>query len=75
MEVLKAIHGALKAALLFCKKFVTDIKSISFEINPHNPCVANKLIDGKQITICWHIDDVKASHLNSKVIDDFVDWP
>ena len=32
------------------------------------------MVNGEQLTICWHVDDLKASHEDSKVIDDFVQW-
>ena len=44
------------------KKFQKDITEYGFEINPHDPCVANKMVNGKQLTITWHVDDLKASH-------------
>jgi hypothetical protein len=28
---------------------------------------ANKMIDGKQCTIVWHVDDLKISHVKEKV--------
>ena len=31
-------------------------------------------MDGKQLTLTWHVDDVKASHVKKKVIDDFIKW-
>ena len=42
---------------------------MGFEHNPYDPCVANKLVDGKQCTICWYVDDTKISHKDSKVVD------
>jgi len=32
--------------------------------------LANKLINGKQCTIIWHVDDLKISHVNKNVIED-----
>ena len=29
----------------------------------------NKTINGKQCTILWHVDDLKISHVNSKVVN------
>ena len=55
--VLKAICGSLQSAMLCHKKFKQDIESIGFEANHCDPCVANKMIDGKQMTMCWHADD------------------
>ena len=30
--------------------------------------VANAIIDGKQCTICWYVDDNKISHMDPKVV-------
>ncbi len=32
------------------------------------------MIKGKQITICFHVDDCKISNESSEVIDDTTDW-
>jgi hypothetical protein len=60
----KALYGTLKAALLFWKKLSSTLESWGFEINPYDTCVANKMINGKQCTILWHVDDLKISHVD-----------
>ena len=30
------------------------------------------MINGKQYTIGWHVDDLKISHVNSEVVDDVI---
>jgi hypothetical protein len=52
-------------------KSLTDIDSI---INPYDPCVANKIIEGEQITICFHADDCKLSHRKKKVMDRMIGY-
>ena len=52
----------LKSALLFYQKLKGDLEGVGFQINPYDPCVANKMIDGEQMTIIWYVDDLKASH-------------
>ena len=74
VELTKALYGQLKAALLFYNKFVKDIKEIGFKLNPYDPCVANRVIEGSQQMICWHVDNVKSSHISKKVQDDFENW-
>jgi hypothetical protein len=74
LQVNKAIYGMLQSSLLFYKKFKKDLESIGFKINSYDPCVANHIINGKQHTVAWHVDDLKASHINSKVNDEFADW-
>ena len=31
-------------------------------------------INGKQMTVSWHVDDLKVSHVNPKDIDHFLKW-
>ena len=64
----------LISSLLYYKKFRKDIESIGFKVNPYDPCVANRYVNGKQHTVVWHVDDLKASHVDSKVNDKFLLW-
>jgi hypothetical protein len=50
-----ALCGTMAASLLCCCKFAKSLTDINVVINPHNPCVANKMIDGEQMTIYWHV--------------------
>ena len=45
---------------------------MGFKVNRHDRCVANKIIDGKQCTICWYIDNTKISHMDPKVVDEVI---
>ena len=45
---------------------------MGFKVNPYDPCVANKTIDGSQCTICWYVDDTKISHVSSSVVDSVI---
>ena len=74
VKLLKAIYGTLEAALLFYKKLRKDLEENGYRVNPYDPCVANKMIEGKQHTIMWHVDDLMASHVNPKVNDNFIKW-
>jgi replication fork clamp-binding protein CrfC len=64
----------LQALLLFYKKLRKDLEEISFKVNPYDPCVAHRIINGKQLTITWHVDDQKSSHEDPKVNDEFHKW-
>jgi hypothetical protein len=37
-------------------------------------CVANRKVIGKQQTVTWHVDDLKSSHVDSRVNDNFAQW-
>ena len=58
----------MKAALPFYINFVKNLKSIGFELNPYDLCVANKIVDGGQLIVVWHVDDLKVSHVDAGVV-------
>ena len=74
MVVLRAIYGMLEAALTWYKKFKKDLESIGFIFNPYDVCVANRMVNGKQHTIRFHVDDILSSHVDLKVNDEFLKW-
>jgi hypothetical protein len=74
VQCLNAVYGTMAAALLYCKKFVKSLTKQGYIINPYNGCEANKVVKGKQVTICFHIDDCKISHKSSVVIDNNMAW-
>ena len=60
--------------MLFYKKLVADLESGGFVLNPYDPCVANKVVDGKQMTVCWHVDDLKVSHCDPTQVTILGEW-
>ena len=64
----------MKSALLLYWKLIADLISINFEINPYDSSDANKIINGKQLTACWHIDNFFPVHEDSMVVSDFLQW-
>jgi hypothetical protein len=55
VQVLKALYGMLQSSLLFYKKLKKDLEDTGFIINPYDPCVANRLVNGTQQTLTWHV--------------------
>jgi hypothetical protein len=74
VRLLNALYGIMKAALLYYQRFVTDLQSIGFKINPYEPCVANKTVKGKQLTVVRHVDDLKVSHRKPFVLTRMIEW-
>ena len=70
----QAIYGMLVSAMLFYCKLSKALLSYSFDLYSYDLCVANKIIDSEQITICWHVDDLKSSYIDPKVNDKFLQW-
>jgi hypothetical protein len=51
VHITKAIYGLLKSAMLFYKKLVADLIKYGFKLNLYDPCVTNKMVNGKQLTV------------------------
>ena len=45
-----------------------------FTVNTYDPCVVTKMIRGKQMTICWHVDDLKISHRRKAEVQKIGHW-
>ncbi len=72
LRLQKALYGMMKIALLFYRKLVAELRDMGFEINPYDPCVANKMVNGTQMTVRWHVDDLIISHTSQDDIMAFV---
>ena len=73
VRLVKAIYGCVQSALLWFKLFYGTLQKMGFVINPYDPCIANCLIDGKQCTIAWYVDDMKISHVDPAVVTSIID--
>ena len=62
----KAMYRLLQSVLLFYQKLRQELEDYGFEINPYGPCVASKVINGSQMTVTWHVDDLNVSHNDTK---------
>ena len=63
------MYSMLVSAMLFYYKLTKALLSYGFELNPYDLCVANKMGNGEQLTFCWHVDNLKSSHIDPKVND------
>ena len=73
MELLKALYGTLRAARLFWQKLSKQlIDEWGLTPNKYDDCVVNKMVNGQQMTVVWHVDDLKVSHVDAMEVDKFV---
>ena len=73
VELLKALYGTLRAARLFWEKLQAKlVNDWGFTPNWYDSCVVNKKVNGKQLTVTWHVDDLKVSHEEDNVLDEFI---
>lgn len=73
LRVLRALYGCIESALLWYDLYSTTLEKEGFVINPYDRCVANKIINGKQCTIVFYVDDNKISHVDPDVVTNVVD--
>ena len=68
LKVIRAIYGCIEAAIQWYKLFTEVLQKEGFKINPYDKCIANKMINGSQCSVAWHVDDCMASHKCKKVL-------
>jgi hypothetical protein len=70
-KLTKAVYGTLLGAILFYEKLTKQLHVIEwgYEPNCYDRCTFNKMVYGNQITIQFHVDDLKISHKDQSVID------
>ena len=68
----KALYGCVQSALLWYELYSDTLKDMGFTLNPYDLCVANSMINGKQCTVCWYVDDNKISHEDPNVIESVI---
>ena len=66
----RALYGCVQSSKLWYDKLCAVLRSDGFEENPYDPCVFNKTADGKQITVCFHVDDLLMTSCSEELIDD-----
>ena len=72
MELTKMLYGMLKSALLFYLKLWKNLRRRGFVRNDYDPCVTNKLVNGNQMTVIWHVDDLKISHIDHREVSKMI---
>jgi hypothetical protein len=74
IQVMRAIYGILEATILWYKKFRGELEQKGFKFNPYDLCVTNRTEKGLQRTLLFHVDNLKSSHKDSKVDNQFDKW-
>ena len=50
------------------------MEACGFKINPYKLCVENKMVGGKQLILCWHVDDIKISCVDGNEVSNIILW-
>jgi hypothetical protein len=66
----RALYGCVQSAKLWYLTIKGYLEELGFVANTVDPCVLNKMINGKQLTLVLYVDDL----LVSTEMDDDIDW-
>ena len=72
-QLIKAVYRTLLGAIIFYTKLSKHLTDHGFVQNEYDMCTFNKMMNGEQITVQFHADDLKVSHKDKAVLDDFLD--
>ena len=72
LQLLKALYGFLRSALLWYELYSSKLQGMGFVLNPYDTCVANKIINGKQCSISYYMDGNISTHAEQQVLEEVV---
>ena len=67
----KALYGLVQSSRIWYDKLSAILIDLGYTPNPLDPCVYNKVVNGKQITLCVFVDDVLATCVDRSTLDKF----
>jgi hypothetical protein len=65
----KALYGTIQAAVLWYNKLKGVLMADGFAPNPYDACLFNKVVNGVQITVAFHVDDLLVTCVCEKLMD------
>ena len=73
LRVLGEIYGCIELTLQWYNFYTKTLKYEGYELNEYDKCVAKKTINRKECTVVWYVDNNRASHVESKFIDNILE--
>ena len=68
----KAVYGTLLGAILFYEKLAVQLHDWGYIMNPYDTCTFNMMVNGKQITVQFFVDDLHIGCENIDTIDGLI---
>ena len=72
LKLRTSLYGIMQAALLWYETYTTCLKINGVKLCKYDPCIATQMINEKQCTIAWHVDDSKISHVDPGVVTNVI---
>ena len=71
-KVTKGIYDTLLGAIIFYNKLKEVLEGLGFKVNDYDKCSFNKMVEGVQCTIQFHMDDLKLWCIHQEVLYDII---
>ena len=68
----KALYGCIESAKLWYNNLSTTLVKAGFVKNTKDHCVFCKTVRGKQLTVCFHVDDLMITSEDSQAVEEFL---
>ena len=65
----KALYGCVESAKLWYDLISSQLRDHGFVPNDYDPCVFNKVINGRQVTIALYVDDLMITCASQWILD------
>jgi len=72
VKLKKALYGCVQSAKLWYDKLCEALLSDGYTKNSYDSCLFNKMVDGKQITVAFHVDDLLVTSKSDRAIDELM---
>ena len=69
VKLKKALYGCVQSAKLWYDKLCTVLEENAYVKNDYDQCLFNKMVDGVQITVAFHVDDLLITSVSQELID------
>jgi hypothetical protein len=73
VKLKKSLYGCIQSAKLWYDEVSAALREFGFTPNGLDICVFNQVIDGVQITVTVHVDDMLIATKNQKLADELVE--
>ena len=71
-KLTKVVYGTLLGSILFYNKLSKQLEDWGFKKNPYDECTWNKTVDGEQLAVQVHVDNLICAHKDQCVLDNFI---
>ena len=71
-RLVKGVYETLLGAIIFYNKLSKHLIDQGFVQNKYDMCTFNKTVNGEQINVLFHVDDLKVLHKCQAVLEAFL---